>query len=179
MRSPPLTYSMTKYTRVSVWKHECKPRRKGCRSRAAAKNTRFSERVLYQKRKYVKCSEFARGSNHLSTSSLSIMNSFLSTLMAYKLFVFFSSASMTLPKFPFPSTARKLKSSNPTLRLRVACLTGCWGRCCNCIEAWDWLGGRAPGRSCEVLWAAIGRGFVGKMGWDGGGRYQMSIQIQV
>ena len=38
---------MTKYTRVSVWKHECSPSKNGCRSRAAAKNTRFSERVLY------------------------------------------------------------------------------------------------------------------------------------
>lgn len=46
MRSPPLTYSITKYTRVSVWKHECSPSKNGCRSLAAAKNTRFSERVL-------------------------------------------------------------------------------------------------------------------------------------
>lgn len=46
MRSPPLTYSITKYTRVSVWKHECRPNKNGCRSRAAAKKTRFSERVL-------------------------------------------------------------------------------------------------------------------------------------
>lgn len=32
--------------RVSVWKHECKPSRKGCRSLAAVKKTRFSDRVL-------------------------------------------------------------------------------------------------------------------------------------
>ena len=71
---------------------------------------------------------------HLSTSSLSIMNSFFSTLMAYRLFVFFSSANITLPKLPLPSTARKLKSSRPTFLLRAGgccCLGGC---CCGgCI----------------------------------------------
>ena len=53
---------------------------------------------------------------HLSTSSLSMINSFFNTLIAYKLFVFFSSASMTFPKLPFPKTAKKLKSSSPFRR---------------------------------------------------------------
>ena len=98
IKSPPPTYSITKYTRVSVWKQECKLRRKGCRSRATVKNTRFSDRVL-------------------SISSFSIINSFFSTLIAYKTPVCFSSASITLPKLPLPSTARKLKSSSVTLRI--------------------------------------------------------------
>ena len=53
---------------------------------------------------------------HLSTSSWSITNSFFNTLIAYSPFVFFSSANMTFPKLPFPSTARKLKSFRPTMR---------------------------------------------------------------
>lgn len=56
---------------------------------------------------------------YLSTSSLSMMNSFFKTLMAYRALVFFSSANITLPKFPLPRTARKLKSSSPTFLLRA------------------------------------------------------------
>src|SRR5690606_5138256 len=46
IKSPPLIYSMTKYTRVSVWKQACKLSRNGCRSLLAIKNTRFSDLVL-------------------------------------------------------------------------------------------------------------------------------------
>jgi len=71
---------------------------------------------------------------HLSTSSLSMINSFFKTLMAYRPFVFFSSASMTFPKLPLPNTARKLKSSSPTFRRGlVGCRTGC---CCAGGRCW-------------------------------------------
>lgn len=97
IKSPPLMYSITKYTRVSVWKHAWRFSRNGCRSLLAIKNTRFSDLVL-------------------STSSFSMMNSFFSTLIAYSFFVALVSANMTFPKLPLPSTARKLKSSRPIRR---------------------------------------------------------------
>src|SRR6266850_3226822 len=66
---------------------------------------------------------------HLSTSSLSMINSFFNTLIAYKLFDVFSSANITFPKLPFPSTAKKLKSSRPTFLFFAICCCGC-GCCC-------------------------------------------------
>lgn len=59
--------------------------------------------------------------SHLSTSSFSMMKPFFKTLIAYRLLDVFSSASMTFPKFPLPSTAKKLKSSKPTFRFRAIC----------------------------------------------------------
>ena len=62
---------------------------------------------------------------------------------------------MTLPKFPFPRTAKKLKSSSPTFRFRDPCLAGggacCWGRgrrgCC-CVTGNGTEPGRSIGRPC-------------------------------
>lgn len=94
---------------------------------------------------------------HLSTSSLSMINSFFNTLIAYKLFVFFSSASMTFPKLPFPKTAKKLKSSSPTLRLRTGC------RYCCCGEE-----GKDACRSGGEMWACAVCGRGGGGGMTGG-----------
>lgn len=46
IRSPPLTYSITKQRWACVWKQECKLTKKGCRSWLAASKTRFSMRML-------------------------------------------------------------------------------------------------------------------------------------
>ena len=104
---------------------------------------------------------------YLSTSSLSIMNSFFKTLIANSPFVFFSSANMTLPKFPFPSTAKKLKSSRPTFLFLVVCLgggcTGCVGtRCCRGSPTgdgrWETVEG---GKVCCFVWVGPwGRGLT-------------------
>lgn len=54
---------------------------------------------------------------------------------------------MTLPKFPFPRTAKKLKSSRPTFLFLVACLEG--GGCgedIRCCEAC--IGGPPAGGRC-------------------------------
>jgi len=59
-------------------------------------------------------------------------NSFFNTLIAYKLLVVFSSANITLPKLPFPSTAKKLKSSRPTFRFFATCGGGGGGGGCCC-----------------------------------------------
>ncbi len=88
---------MTKYTRVVVWKHECRPSRNGCARRAAARKTRFSDLVD-------------------STSSFSMMNSFLSTLIAYRWPERFFFGKHHLAEVALASTARKLKSSRPILR---------------------------------------------------------------
>ena len=58
---------------------------------------------------------------------------------------------MTLPKFPLPSTAKKLKSSSPTFRFRVACRGG---GCCGKRWAWD---GNEPGRSVGRPWGVGGK----------------------
>lgn len=64
-----------------------------------------------------------------------MMNSFFKTLIAYNPFDFFSSANMTFPKLPLPSTAKKLKSSKPTFRFgRAIC---CEGRCGRVWDAAD------------------------------------------
>lgn len=69
---------------------------------------------------------------------------------------------MTLPKFPFPRTARKLKSSSPTFRLRAG------GRLCGGDNATACPG--LEGMSAGGILAGAGAGDAGFVGnWLTGG----------